>query len=109
MGLVSNRAIVMPPFLAALVSLSLVLQLCVSGCAVGPSYRKPATTLENFHGVGALAARPTRVPAPALEAWWDGFNDPMLSSLVQRLRRSRQCWHSFRSRLQCFGDRWPAL
>jgi len=24
------------------------------------------------------------------------------------LRRSRQCWHSFRSRPPCFGARWPA-
>jgi len=25
-------------------------------------------------------------PAPALETWWDGFNDPMLSRIVQRAR-----------------------
>src|SRR5205807_8695404 len=86
MRFVSNRAIVMRPLLAALALLSLFSQLCVSGCAVGPSYRKRATTLENFHSVGALAARPTNTPAPALEAWWDGFNDPMLSRIVQRAR-----------------------
>src|SRR5205807_3124834 len=86
MRFVSNRAIVMRPLLAVLASLSLFSQLCMSGCAVGPSYRRPAATLENFHSVGAHAAHPTRAPAPALEAWWDGFNDPMLSRIVRRAR-----------------------
>ena len=86
MRIVSERAIVMRPLLAALASLSLFSQLCMSGCAVGPSYRRPATTLEDFHSVGAHAADPTRAPAPALEAWWDDFNDPMLSRIVQRAR-----------------------
>jgi len=86
MRIVSNRTVVMRPLLAALGSLSLFAQLCTSGCAVGPSYRRPATTLEDFHSVGVHAADPTRAPAPALEAWWDGFNDPMLSRIVQRAR-----------------------
>src|SRR5438270_1293383 len=86
MRFVSNRAIVMRPLLAALASVSLFSQLCMSGCAVGPSYRRPAATLENFHSVGAHAAHRTRAPAPALEAWWDGFNDPMLSRIVQQAR-----------------------
>jgi len=74
------------PLLAALASVSLFSQLGVSGCAVGPSYRKPAATLEEFHSAAALASRPTSAPAPALETWWDGFNDPMLSRIVQRVR-----------------------
>jgi NodT family efflux transporter outer membrane factor (OMF) lipoprotein len=82
----SNTAIVMRPLLAALASVGLFSQLCVSGCAVGPSYRKPATTLEPFHSVAALQGRPTSATAPALETWWDGFNDPMLSRIVQRAR-----------------------
>jgi NodT family efflux transporter outer membrane factor (OMF) lipoprotein len=86
MSFVSDRGIVMRPLLAALASVSLFSQLCVSGCAVGPSYRKPATTLEGFHSAAALATRSTSAPAPALETWWDGFNDPMLSRIVQRAR-----------------------
>ena len=83
---VSDRAIVMRPLPVALASLSLFAQLCVSGCAVGPSYRTPATTLEKFHSAVAMETRPTSTPTPALETWWDGFNDPMLSRLVQRAR-----------------------
>jgi NodT family efflux transporter outer membrane factor (OMF) lipoprotein len=86
MSFVSDRGIVMRPLWAALASVSLFSQLCVSGCAVGPSYRKPATTLEGFHSAAALATRSTSAPAPALETWWDGFNDPMLSRIVQRAR-----------------------
>jgi hypothetical protein len=82
----SDRAVVMRPLLAALASVGLFSQLCVSGCAVGPSYRKPATTLEPFHSVAALEGRPTSATAPALETWWDDFNDPMLSRIVQRAR-----------------------
>src|SRR5882724_10521204 len=86
MKFVSDRAIVMRPLLAALAWVSLFLQLCVSGCAIGPSYRKPATTLEKFHSAAALETRPTSAPAPALETWWDGFNDPMLSRIVLQAR-----------------------
>ncbi|HEY2404037.1 MAG TPA: TolC family protein [Steroidobacteraceae bacterium] len=68
----------------ALASLSLIVQLCVSGCTVGPSYRKPTTTLAEFHSVAALPVRPASTPA--LETWWEGFNDPMLSRIVLRAR-----------------------
>jgi len=86
MRLVSERALVMPLLRAALASVSLLVQLCVSGCAVGPSYRKPETTLEKFHSAAAVETRPMSAPAPALETWWDGFNDPMLSRIVQQAR-----------------------
>jgi NodT family efflux transporter outer membrane factor (OMF) lipoprotein len=86
MRFVFNRTVVMRPLLAALASLTLFSQLCMSGCAVGPSYQRPATTLDKFHSAAALEGRPTSAPAPALEAWWDGFNDPMLSRIVQRAR-----------------------
>ena len=86
MRLVSERALVMRPLVATLASVSLFSQVCVSGCAVGPSYRKPETTMEKFHSAAAVKARPTSAPTPALETWWDGFNDPMLSRIVQQAR-----------------------
>jgi NodT family efflux transporter outer membrane factor (OMF) lipoprotein len=76
---------VMRPLLVALAAIS-PLQLGVSGCAVGPAYQKPAPTLENFHSPAKLAARPGSAATPALETWWEGFNDPMLSRIVQRAR-----------------------
>lgn len=67
-----------PPLLAA----ASLLWLSLSGCAVGPDYRRPETTLEDFHSAAAVEAR--AAVAPALDTWWQGFNDPLLSRLVQR-------------------------
>src|SRR5438552_18000900 len=86
MNFASERATPMRLLLTALASVSVFSQLCVSGCAVGPSYQKPATTLGEFHSAAALTTRSTSAPAPALEIWWDGFNDPILSRIVQRAR-----------------------
>jgi NodT family efflux transporter outer membrane factor (OMF) lipoprotein len=58
------------------------LWLGLSGCAVGPDYRQPETGLDDFHSAPAVQAR--GAPAPELDAWWQGFNDPLLSSLVQQ-------------------------
>ncbi|MBS0377798.1 MAG: efflux transporter outer membrane subunit [Proteobacteria bacterium] len=58
----------------------------LGGCAVGPSYRTPGTTLpDHFAAQAAVAATaaPAAVPVE-LAAWWRGFNDPELDSLVDR-------------------------
>jgi len=60
---------------------SLVLALGAAGCAVGPRYAKPNTQLAPFHNLPAVAAQK---PAPRLETWWTGFDDPMLVTVVQR-------------------------
>ncbi len=39
-----------------------------------------------FHSAAALQGHPTSAPTPALETWWDGFNDPMLSRIVRQAR-----------------------
>jgi NodT family efflux transporter outer membrane factor (OMF) lipoprotein len=55
----------------------------VSGCAVGPDYVRPAPPAASaFMGAPAVTARPA-APAPA-DAWWKGFNDPVLDRLVER-------------------------
>lgn len=86
MKMVSESPIANRPLLAVLTSVSLVAQLCVSGCAVGPTYRKPELMLEPFHSAAGVKTRSTSTPAPPLETWWEGFNDPMLSRIVQRAR-----------------------
>src|SRR5437867_723814 len=58
-----------------------VLQL-LSGCAVGPDYKRPQPSVAN-----SFANAPTNVVSPdeaALATWWRGFNDTKLDSLVQR-------------------------
>lgn len=47
------------------------------GCAVGPDYVAPKTELTAFHNLDAVARRHTTTPAPQLDRWWTGFNDPV--------------------------------
>jgi NodT family efflux transporter outer membrane factor (OMF) lipoprotein len=65
-------------------AMSLIIALSIAGCAVGPDYRKPSTTLRPFHSSAALKARGTSASAPALGQWWLGFDDPELTRIAQR-------------------------
>ena len=56
----------------------------LSGCAVGPDYVSPKPELAAFHNIDAVKARHTLPPAPQLDRWWTGFNDPMLVTIVHR-------------------------
>ncbi|CAN7382635.1 efflux transporter outer membrane subunit [Caulobacter sp. LjRoot300] len=55
----------------------------LAGCAVGPDYAAPTIAAPpRFMGAAAVAARQ---PAPApVDAWWRGFNDPVLDRLVDQ-------------------------
>jgi NodT family efflux transporter outer membrane factor (OMF) lipoprotein len=62
----------------------MLVPLTLGACAVGPNYVKPETSLVPFHNkVAEPAAQIAAVP-PTLDAWWTGFNDPMLVTVVQR-------------------------
>ena len=56
----------------------------LAGCAAGPKYRPPATELQPLHNAAAIASRVPAAGAPALDTWWQGFNDPELTRIVQR-------------------------
>ena len=63
----------------------LVASLGLTACAVGPNYRPPATPqAQSFINAQPVVGRQTDRPAPDLSAWWTGFGDPELSSLVAR-------------------------
>ena len=54
----------------------------LAGCAVGPDYSRPATSLPvHYMEPTADAANDTSVVAPA---WWELFNDPILNDLVSK-------------------------
>ncbi|MBB4639939.1 efflux transporter outer membrane subunit [Rhizorhapis suberifaciens] len=64
---------------AASVSVSL------SGCAVGPRYDAPSlSTPPAFMGEAAVEARAAPIATVDLVDWWRSFNDPMLTSFVDR-------------------------
>jgi len=70
--------------LASLGLSSVLLALSLEACAVGPNYTAPATTLAPFHNAAAVSTAAPTAQAPALDAWWTGFDDPMLVTIVQR-------------------------
>ncbi|MDR5782415.1 efflux transporter outer membrane subunit [Caballeronia sp. LZ065] len=63
---------------------SLFVSAFLAACAVGPDYVAPDTHMEPFHHAQRVAERPTTLPAPSLDSWWTGFNDPELVTVVQR-------------------------
>ncbi|RDS83517.1 TolC family protein [Dyella monticola] len=58
----------------------------LAGCVVGPDYTRP-TVPSNKHFVEQqlLAQRNTSQPAPKLDTWWKGFDDPELTRIITRV------------------------
>jgi NodT family efflux transporter outer membrane factor (OMF) lipoprotein len=71
-------------FRLTLVAAVLAAVAAVSGCAVGPDYKRPAADLP----VAWKLEQPWRTGAPADTAdkgpWWEAFGDPQLDALEQR-------------------------
>jgi NodT family efflux transporter outer membrane factor (OMF) lipoprotein len=61
----------------------------LAGCAVGPEYKAPELSLpakyHNEAGLDAHNARSGNAAAPQLDTWWNGFNDPVLLRIVNRV------------------------
>ena len=58
--------------------------ICLAGCAVGPDYKAPVTPLAGaFHNADA-APQATPPTATLAQSWWTGFNDPLLTKVVER-------------------------
>lgn len=52
------------------------------GCAVGPDYEEPELVLPDAWQEAVVAD--VTGDAPPLSTWWEGFNDPLLTSLIER-------------------------
>jgi NodT family efflux transporter outer membrane factor (OMF) lipoprotein len=60
--------------------------VALAGCTVGPDYEKPGNTLTaEFANSALLQQRVGETPAPSLDTWWTGFNDPELTRIIQRV------------------------
>jgi outer membrane protein TolC len=70
--------------LAHRIGFALALTAGMTGCAVGPKYRRPTVNLQPFHNAPSVEARTTSLPAPPLDQWWTGFRDPELMRIVKR-------------------------
>jgi multidrug efflux system outer membrane protein len=60
-------------------TLALLLAAMLSGCTVGPDYRRPEISAPAAWRLGTTEAREI-----SNAAWWEQFQDPALSSLVHR-------------------------
>ncbi len=73
---------------ASLSAVALAVGVFLTGCASGPDYQAPAVTGGAFHNASLLEQRnvvgSVVASMPQLDEWWQGFNDPMLSRVVQR-------------------------
>ena len=67
-----------------------VMTLLITGCAVGPSYQRPAAAEPSAYKEAGDWV--TAAPQDALERgpWWQLFNDPVLNELVARVEVSNQ-------------------
>ncbi len=79
-----SKSLGIPIFLAAVLSASL------AGCAVGPNFKPPIADVPASWSASAAPASPsqpskiTTAPADDIASWWTSFNDPVLTSLVNR-------------------------
>jgi NodT family efflux transporter outer membrane factor (OMF) lipoprotein len=75
------------PSMSAKVGLSsLLLGLLLQGCSVGPKYKAqppPGAAFAPFHNK-VDASDSTNTAPSSLDEWWNGFNDPMLVTIVKR-------------------------
>lgn len=59
--------------------------ILLAGCAVGPRYVPPVSTPPAaFQGGPAVEARAPGAETADLISWWQAFDDPLLTSLVER-------------------------
>lgn len=68
-------------------AMALAAGIFLAGCASGPDYHAPVMndiSGNTFHNAGLLAQRSAVAPMPQLDHWWQGFNDPVLTRMVQR-------------------------
>lgn len=82
----------MPPSPRAALMLAAILSSPLMGCAVGPDFHRPlpevpaAWSARATPSAGDQASQVTSSPADDAVEWWVAFNDPQLTSLIERAR-----------------------
>ncbi|MEP7311711.1 MAG: efflux transporter outer membrane subunit [Pseudomonadota bacterium] len=71
--------------------------VALTGCAVGPNYREPATPVDPaFAGRELITAADT----PVARDWWRLFNDPLLDELVETSLKANHSLEAANARLK---------
>lgn len=77
----------MPAFKKNRLFLALTVTVFLAGCAVGPDYARPTSTLPEQHKKATATAQAV---APVNAEWWTLFNDATLNQLVQQTLAANQ-------------------
>jgi len=93
----------------------MALGLVIAGCTVGPDYQRPAVHLPATWTEAQGESVATR--SPDLARWWTRFDDPQLSSLVQRALASNLDLRAAEARIRearasravTAAGRWPTV
>lgn len=58
----------------------------LAGCMAGPDYTRPELKTNSTYSLESqLQTREVTRPAPALDTWWTGFDDPELTQIISRV------------------------
>jgi outer membrane protein, multidrug efflux system len=103
--------------LSRLVAVLLALDV-LSGCTVGPNYRRPVVPVPNvYHGGGEAQDSESQAASYADLPWWEVFQDPVLQDLIQKtlahnydLQLATERINSARAQLTVTrGDQFPQV
>jgi NodT family efflux transporter outer membrane factor (OMF) lipoprotein len=98
--------------------------LLLSGCTVGPDYHRPATTMPVAYAPAVPpSTQPTTHPSQTnpqmadIAQWWSVFNDPILTSLIERAAEGNLDLQQAASRIRqaraardgVIGNLWPSV
>ncbi len=87
----------MPAFKKNRLFLALTVTVFLAGCAVGPDYTRPTSTLPEQHKEATATAQAV---APVHPEWWTLFNDATLNQLVQQTLAANQDLQAAIARLE---------
>lgn len=78
-----TETVPMPASRLILMACAALSAFSLGACAVGPDFKRPAAEAPPAWSATA-AANGASTAQPAADAWWTGFDDPELTSLVER-------------------------
>ena len=87
----------MPAFKKNRLFLALTVTVFLAGCAVGPDYARPTSTLPEQHKEATATAQAV---APVNAEWWKLFNDATLNQLVEQTLAANQDLQAALARLE---------
>jgi multidrug efflux system outer membrane protein len=87
----------MPAFQKNRLFLALTVTSVISGCAIGPDYFRPSSTLPEQHKEATATAQAV---APVNAEWWTLFNDATLNQLVEQTLVANQDLQAAIARLE---------